>query len=149
MLEMYLVDVQAQSLASGFPTLDATPSAPPLIPLPEIKRCFSDCGIALPIPDRLSANCRNSPERASWLAKLPVKLEDLKQRWALSLDEPFGTADVSCGWVAPVQLVNGRAAVLKLSMPHMEGEHEIAGLRFWNGDPTVRLLEADDHLVLL
>jgi streptomycin 6-kinase len=26
----------------------------------------------------------------------------------------------------------------------MEGEHEIEGLRFWNGDPTVRLFEADD-----
>jgi streptomycin 6-kinase len=28
----------------------------------------------------------------------------------------------------------------------MEGEQEIQGLRFWNGDPTVRLLEADDDL---
>jgi streptomycin 6-kinase len=31
-------------------------------------------------------------------------------------------------------------------MPHMEGEDELQGLRFWNGDPTVRLLEADDAL---
>jgi streptomycin 6-kinase len=37
-------------------------------------------------------------------------------------------------------------AILKLGMPHMEGKHEIEGLRFWNGDPTVRLLEADDDL---
>jgi streptomycin 6-kinase len=29
-------------------------------------------------------------------------------------------------------------------MPHMEAEDEIAGLRFWDGDPTVRLLEGDD-----
>jgi streptomycin 6-kinase len=29
-------------------------------------------------------------------------------------------------------------------MPHVEGQHEIEGLRFWNGDPTVRLLDADD-----
>ena len=36
--------------------------------------------------------------------------------------------------------------MLKLGMPHMEGEHEIEGLRFWNGDPTVRLLDADDDL---
>jgi streptomycin 6-kinase len=36
--------------------------------------------------------------------------------------------------------------VLKLGMPHMEGEHEIAGLRFWDGNPTVRLLQADDDL---
>ncbi len=41
---------------------------------------------------------------------------------------------------------DGTSAVPKLGMPHMEGEHEIEGLRFWNGDPTVRLLEADDEL---
>lgn len=28
----------------------------------------------------------------------------------------------------------------------MEAEHEIAGLRFWNGDPAVHLFAADDHL---
>jgi streptomycin 6-kinase len=28
----------------------------------------------------------------------------------------------------------------------MEGAHEIAGLRFWEGDPTVSLLEADEQL---
>ena len=28
----------------------------------------------------------------------------------------------------------------------MEGADEIQGLRFWNGDPTVRLLEADNQL---
>jgi streptomycin 6-kinase len=38
------------------------------------------------------------------------------------------------------------SAVLKIAMPHMEGDHEIQGLRFWNGDPTVRLLESDDEL---
>jgi streptomycin 6-kinase len=31
-------------------------------------------------------------------------------------------------------------------MPHMEGLHELDGLRFWNGDPTVRLLKADVDL---
>ena len=34
--------------------------------------------------------------------------------------------------------------MLKLGMPHMEGEHEMEGLRFWDGDPTVQLLESDD-----
>src|SRR4029079_18522412 len=33
-----------------------------------------------------------------------------------------------------------------LGMPHFEGEHEIQALRFWDGNPTVRLLEADDEL---
>jgi streptomycin 6-kinase len=101
---------------------------------------------AFTIPNRLAANCRNIPERAAWLARLPGVLKELSERWALSLDDPFDGADVSCAWVAPVRLVNGTTAVLKVSMPHMEGEHEIAGLRFWNGDPTVCLLEADDDL---
>jgi streptomycin 6-kinase len=36
--------------------------------------------------------------------------------------------------------------VLKLAMPHMEGKDEIAGLQFWSGDPTVRLLDSDSDL---
>jgi streptomycin 6-kinase len=28
-------------------------------------------------------------------------------------------------------------------MPNLEGTHELQGLRFWDGDPTVRLFEAD------
>src|ERR1039458_5087863 len=35
--------------------------------------------------------------------------------------------------------------ILKVPMPHMEAEHELEGLRFWNGDPTVRVLFADDR----
>src|SRR6266446_2737950 len=46
----------------------------------------------------------------------------------------------SCGFA------DGTSLILKLAMPHMEGEHEIAGLRFWNGDPAVRLIEADENL---
>jgi len=53
---------------------------------------------------------------------------------------------VSCAWVARVRRAVGTPAVLKLGMPHMEAEHEIEGLRFWDGDPTVRVLEADDDL---
>jgi streptomycin 6-kinase len=36
--------------------------------------------------------------------------------------------------------------VLKIAVPHMEAAHEVEGLRFWNGDPTVRLVEADPDL---
>ena len=48
--------------------------------------------------------------------------------------------------VAPIVRADGMSAVLKLGMPHMEGASEIEGLRFWNGDPTVQLLEADSSL---
>ena len=102
--------------------------------------------MALTIPARLATACRSRPERATWLARLPDTIRELEQRWSLTLGAPFDGEEVSCAWVAPVTLATGPAAVLKLGMPHMEGEHEIEGLRFWDGDPTVRLLEADDDL---
>jgi streptomycin 6-kinase len=98
------------------------------------------------VPARLAANCRKTPGRAAWLDQLPGALRKLEQRWSLTLGIPFNGEEVSCAWVAPVALPDGTSAVLKLGMPHMEGEHEIQGLRFWDGDPTVRLLEADDEL---
>jgi streptomycin 6-kinase len=102
--------------------------------------------VTLSIPGRLAAACRSVPERAAWLAGLPDTLRDLERRWSLTIGVPFDGDDASCAWVAPVTLATGPSAVLKLGMPHMEGEDEIEGLRFWNGDPTVRLLEADDDL---
>ena len=97
-------------------------------------------------PRRLVEICRNTPERSEWLSRLAATLRDLERRWSLKIGAPFDSDDVSCAWVAPVTLATGRSAVLKLGMPHMEGEHEIEGLRFWNGDPTVQLLDADDDL---
>jgi streptomycin 6-kinase len=100
----------------------------------------------LKVSARLAAACLKTPQRAAWLARLPETLGDLERRWSLTLDRPFDSAEASCAWVAPVMLADGTHAVLKLGMPHMEAEHEIDGLRFWNGDPTVRLLQADDQL---
>ena len=102
--------------------------------------------MALTIPTQLAASCKKTPERAEWLKRLPAGLQSLKRRWSLSLGTPFDGEDVSCSWVAPVTRADGTTAVLKLAMPHMEGEHEIHGLRFWEGDPTIHLLEANDDL---
>ena len=41
---------------------------------------------------------------------------------------------------------DGTPVVLKLGLPHMEAEHEIAGLRFWSGEPTVHLIDADEAM---
>jgi len=101
---------------------------------------------ALTIPPRLTTACSTAPERAGWLARLPGVVADLAERWSLVLGEPFDTAQTNCAWVAPAVRSDGANAVLKLGMPHFEGEHEIRGLRFWNGDPMVRLLEADEEL---
>lgn len=102
--------------------------------------------MALPIPAQLAAHCKKTRERAEWLRRLPVTVRDLERRWSLSLGPPFDGRDVSCAWVAPVTRADGKTAVLKLGMPHMEAEDEIPGLRFWEGNPTVRLLEADDDV---
>jgi streptomycin 6-kinase len=83
--------------------------------------------------------------RAAWLRRLPMTLRDLQARWALSLGEPW-IGDATCAWVAPAVRTDGTRVVLKVGMPHMEAEHEIEGLRFWGGLPTVRLLEADTRL---
>jgi len=100
-----------------------------------------------PIPARLAETCSERPERAAWLERLPSAVERARRRWSLSLaGAPFGGEEGSCAWVAPVTLADGSAAVLKLGMPHMEAAHEIDGLRFWGGNPTVRLYDADDEL---
>ena len=97
-------------------------------------------------PEQLLANCRKIPEREAWLDNLPAMLAELTDRWSLRPGPPFDHANVTCSWVATVVRADSTPAVLKLGMPHMEGAHEIQGLRFWNGNPTVQLLEADDDL---
>lgn len=102
--------------------------------------------MAFEVPPQLAAICRQTPERAAWLSEVPGIVRDLERRWSLAFGAPFINNDASCAWVAPVTLANGTRGVFKLGMPHMEAEHEIQGLRFWDGDPTVRLLKADDEL---
>ncbi|MEM7531447.1 MAG: aminoglycoside phosphotransferase family protein [Chloroflexota bacterium] len=99
--------------------------------------------MTLTIPKRLAETFRKTPEQAAWLEQLPTFLDELAERWALKLGEPFDGDEVSVSWVAPVMRAGGTSAVLKVGWLHMEAEHEIQGLRFWDGDPTVRLLEAD------
>jgi streptomycin 6-kinase len=88
----------------------------------------------------LVESCAPVPERAEWLDRLPGLIAQLMRRWSVSIAEPY---EASCAWVAPAVREDGTLAVIKISMPHFEAEHEIPGLRFWAGDPTVRLLDAD------
>jgi streptomycin 6-kinase len=90
------------------------------------------------------SGCEGNPARTAWFERLPTTIEELQARWSLSIGHPYEEA--GCGWVAPATRRDGTQAVLKLGMPHMEGRDEIPGLRFWNGDPTVRLLDSDSRL---
>jgi streptomycin 6-kinase len=94
------------------------------------------------IPQHLTALCQEKPERTAWLGRLPNLVTELMTRWSLTPDDS-SQYEGSCAWVAPVRRADRSPAVLKLGMPHMEAEHEIQGLRFWDGNPTVRLLETD------
>jgi streptomycin 6-kinase len=95
------------------------------------------------VSPQLVAYCQKTPERMEWLANLPALIGELAQRWSLRIGEPF-IEGATCSWVSRVSRADDTSAVFKVGMPHMEGEQEIEGLRFWNGDPTVQLFEADD-----
>ena len=98
------------------------------------------------VPAQVRDNASKTAERREWLRRLPDVVATLTARWTLEIAEPFESDDVSASWVAPARRANGEPVVLKVGMPHMEGAQEIDGLRFWAGDPTVRLLESDDAL---
>jgi streptomycin 6-kinase len=80
----------------------------------------------------------------AWLARLPDAIRELERKWSLSPGDPFDEA--SCSWVAPAVRRDGSRVVMKLGMPHMEAVHEVDGLRFWDGEPTIRVLAADAAL---
>lgn len=105
---------------------------------------MTDRRASLTIPGSLAANCRRSPRDTAWLERLPHVVDDLRSRWSLELEPAFDGPEGGAAWVAPAVRADRTKAVLKVPLPHMEADHEIAGLRFWDGDPTVRLLEADD-----
>lgn len=101
------------------------------------------CSVSFIVPNQVARHCAKTPERRAWLAALPEAIRALQERWALSPGKPFDHEYVSCAWVAPAIRRDGTRAVLKLGMPHMEGEQEIEGLQFWDGGGCVRLLECD------
>ncbi|HMP43144.1 MAG TPA: aminoglycoside phosphotransferase family protein [Roseiflexaceae bacterium] len=96
------------------------------------------------IPAALRNTCSGDPELGCWLEQVPQLVDELCERWQLNIHAPFDNGEGSCAWVAPAGRHDGSQAVLKLGMPHMEGEHEIQGLRFWNGAGAAYLFEADE-----
>lgn len=92
----------------------------------------------------LLETCQEVAGGEAWLERLPVLVNELLATWELTLRSGFDEAQGSCAWVARVSRRDGSAAVLKVGLPHFEAEHEIQGLRFWNGEGTARLLDADE-----
>lgn len=81
------------------------------------------------------------PDWQQWVDGLSARADDQLRRWELRADGApmYGAASL----VLPVLSAQRRRAVLKLSFPDDESEHEHLALRRWGGDGVVRLLSAD------
>ena len=89
--------------------------------------------------------------RQAWLTALPAVVAQLRDRWSLTVEEPFEPGGQTA-WVAPATDAVGQRLVVKVGWRHPEAEHEANGLQFWNGDGAVRLHAAerfDDTIALL
>ncbi|MFG3505322.1 APH(6)-I family aminoglycoside O-phosphotransferase [Streptomyces sp. NPDC047821] len=95
------------------------------------------------VPDALAASLtRNGgEEERAWIAGLPALVAQLLGRWDLERDG--GVASGEASLVVPVRRADGTRAALKLQMPREETTAALAGLRVWNGDGVVRLLDHD------
>ncbi len=91
------------------------------------------------VSERVRTLALTAPGSAEWLEALPELIEDLEKRWQLTLG-PALKHDGYTAVVLPAETAFGERAVLKVGVPHLEGRDEAAGLRYWDGDPTVRLL---------
>jgi streptomycin 6-kinase len=79
-------------------------------------------------------------EDQDWLVRLPALTESVLTHWDLTIDgEPMHGA---CALVLPVRR-GGEPAVLKVTWPHDEAEHEALALSMWDGFGSVRLLAHD------
>lgn len=89
-----------------------------------------------------------SPGGAEWLERLPRLVEECRDRWSLTLGEPYRYAYASLAM--PAGLPDGTAAVLKIQFPDRESAHEAEALRRWDGGGAVRLIDHDrDRAALL
>src|ERR1700754_2292276 len=93
----------------------------------------------------------DEPALTAWTRALPAVVTELAGRWALTVEEPYEPGG-QCSWVAPATTAAGDPVVLKVGWRHPESEHEAEGLRFWDGDGVVRVLDeavTDDTRALL
>jgi streptomycin 6-kinase len=93
------------------------------------------------LPDAVLAMAARGPDWLGWVDALPRLTRSHLEDWGLNPDgEPtHGFASI----VLPVRTAGGVPAVLKISFPDAESEHEHLALRRWGGDGAVRLLRAD------
>ncbi|MFC4562801.1 aminoglycoside phosphotransferase family protein [Nocardiopsis mangrovi] len=99
--------------------------------------------IRIDVPDALIASHgrADNPSGRAWLAALPGLAAEMLDRWSLRPDGP--AANGMAGIVLPVARADGTPAVLKLQPATEDNAGIPAGLRAWNGDGAVLLLDHD------
>lgn len=98
---------------------------------------------AIEVPDALVASyTRNGgEEERAWIARLPALVAEMLDRWELERDGGIASGEASL--VVPVCRADDTRAALRLQMPREETTAALIGLRAWNGDGIVRLLDHD------
>jgi streptomycin 6-kinase len=93
------------------------------------------------LPDSLSW-WRDVAGGPAWLDSLPAHVDACATRWSLEIGEPLAGGAVAL--VVAAVREDGTPAVLKVSFPDDESEHEADALAHWDGKGAVRLLEHDN-----
>lgn len=93
------------------------------------------------LPDGVIDMARRGPEWADFVERLPSTTRSLLEEWELRPDGWMMHGNVAL--VVPVVTAGGRRAVLKVSFPDEESEHEHLALSHWGGRGAVRLERAD------
>lgn len=99
------------------------------------------------LPPGLLALGDRGPSWEGWLSDLPGTVDGLVRDWSLV---PDGAAmHGECALALPVRTDEGRPAVLKVTWPHWEAEHEHLALQHWHGNGSVELVRADPRRLAL
>jgi streptomycin 6-kinase len=96
---------------------------------------------AIPVPPGLLAFADRGEGWTEWLHDLPRLARDIVDDWDLRVDG--APVHGFCALVLPVRTTSGRPAVLKVSWPHEEAEHEHLVLQALHGNGMVELYRAD------
>ncbi|MEV0351980.1 aminoglycoside phosphotransferase family protein [Nonomuraea sp. NPDC050680] len=98
--------------------------------------------IPVNVPDAFAVSYgENNASGRAWIAELPRLAADFLDRWTLRPDGPpeHGMASL----VLPVIGADGAPAVLKFQQASEDNAGVALGLRVWNGDGVVHLLDHD------
>ena len=95
------------------------------------------------IPDRMRVNVvLYFGERGrEWLTNLPTLLDEVAQSWSLNIKQPY--PNLSINYVARATRTDGTEVVIKIGVPNREITTEISALCCFNGNCSVKLIEAD------